>query len=210
MSLFDSVETCHTRVRTYRIAEHRPEEEFWRSQQFDSEEVAEMEELVSSHGTSLLLQELRDGPFIIRSRLKRRETRFSDGSFGVFYSSPEVETANAEVEYWIPGKFEAPLARPRTLHYVRFSCEFTGTTKDLRPSETRCPKLTSEDYRFCQQLGVEANSNGLDGFLTPSARRTEGTNLPVFNRDALSLPVLEARMEFTLDPSTGAVTTRDT
>ena len=167
-----------------------------------------MEELVGSHGASALLRSVRDGPFRIRSRLKRRATRFSDGSFGVFYSSPEVETATAEFEHWLPERFEAPLSRPRTLHFARYSCDFAGTTKDLRPCKEQYPELISEDYRFCQQLGAEATSTSLDGFLAPSARRTRGTNLPVLNRDALSLPEIEARMASTLDPATGVVSTR--
>lgn len=209
MSLFDSVETQCIRARTYRIVEYRPEEEFRRLQELDSKANDEMKELLESRGTLHLLRELRDGPFRIRSRLSRRQTRFSDGSFGVFYSSPEVETAKAEAKHWFPSRFDAPIFRPRTLHYVRFYCEFTGLTKDLRIGEIQCPELTSDDYRCCQHLGVKANSTSLDGYLAPSARRTQGTNLPVFNRDALDLPTIDVRMEFTFDPSTGAVTTKD-
>ena len=210
MSLFDSIDTRRTRVRTYRIAEFRPEVEFLESQSFDSEGVIEMEELVSSHGTPYLLHQLRDAPFRPRSRLSPAGgTRFSDGSFPVFYSALEAETAKAEVKHWFPKRFEVPLSRPRTLHYVRFLCEFSGTTKDLRADKTQYPELTSEDYRFCQGLGSKAVAADLDGFLTPSARRENGTNLPVFKRNALDLPTIEARMAITLDPSTGVVSTRD-
>ena len=210
MSLFDSVDTRSIRVRTYRIAAPPHDEEFTRSQGLGTEGTAELEELVGSYGASALLRDVRDGPFKVKSRLKRAATRFSDGTFGVFYSTLEVETASAEVEHWLPGRFEAPHTSKRTLHYALYSCDFAGTAKDLRPSEKQFPNLTSDDYQFCQKLGAEAKSAGLGAFLAPSARRAGGTNLPVFDRNALSLPETEARIECTLDPSTGTVSTRYT
>lgn len=210
MSLFDSVDTCHTRIRTYRIAEYRGDEEFLDAQAFDSDAAIEMVAFVGSHGTSYLLHQLRDAPFRHTSRLnKTRGTRFSDGSFPVFYSALEVETAEAEIKHWFPKRFEVPLSGRRTVFYVRFFCEFAGMTKDLRSGSTTQPELTAEDYRFCQQLGAKAVAANLDGFLTPSARKADGTNVPVFNREALDLPAIEARVAVTLDSSTGVVSVGD-
>ena len=68
------------------------------------------------------------------------------------------------------------------------------------------PDLTHDsDYRFCNDLGTEAAASGLDGLLTPSARRANGTNLPVFRRRAVSNPVVQAVVAMTLDPSSGEV-----
>ena len=68
------------------------------------------------------------------------------------------------------------------------------------------PGLTHDsDYRFCNNLGIEAATSGLDGLLTPSARRTNGTNLPVFRRRAVSNPVVHALVAMTLGPSSGEV-----
>ena len=68
------------------------------------------------------------------------------------------------------------------------------------------PDLTHEsDYGFCNGLGTEAVASGLDGLLTPSARRPDGTNLPVFRRRAVSNPVAHALVAMTLDPSSGEV-----
>ena len=69
------------------------------------------------------------------------------------------------------------------------------------------PDLTHDsDYGFCNSLGTEAVAAGLDGLLTPSARRSDGTNLPVFRRHAISNPVVHALVAMTLDPSSGEVT----
>ena len=68
------------------------------------------------------------------------------------------------------------------------------------------PDLTHDsDYGFCNGLGTEAVDSDLDGLLTPSARRPNGTNLPVFKRRAISNPVVHALVAMTLDPSNGEV-----
>ena len=72
------------------------------------------------------------------------------------------------------------------------------------------PRLTHDsDYRFCNGLGAEAVKSNLDGLLAPSARKDTGTNLPVFRRQAIERPVVQARVAVTLDPSTGNVTMRE-
>ncbi len=74
------------------------------------------------------------------------------------------------------------------------------------------PDLTHDsDYHFCNDLGAEAEASDLDGLLTPSARRLNGTNLPVFRRRAVSNPVIHGLVAVTLDPSSGevAVSERD-
>lgn len=69
------------------------------------------------------------------------------------------------------------------------------------------PALTHDsDYGFCNDLGAEAVAARLDGLLTPSARRPNGTNLPVFRRRAVSNPVVQALVAMTLVPSSGKVT----
>jgi len=71
---------------------------------------------------------------------------------------------------------------------------------------TAWPGLTHDsDYSFCNDLGAESVASDLDGLLTPSARRPDGTNLPVFKRHAVSNPVVHALVAMTLDPSSGEV-----
>ena len=70
---------------------------------------------------------------------------------------------------------------------MRFACDFDGCVKDLRPKKDEWPQLTYDtDYRFCNELGSEAVRTGLDGLMAPSVRQVEGTNIPVFERSAIS------------------------
>lgn len=113
-------------------------------------------------------------------------SRFSDGTFRVKYTSLELVTAEAEVRHWLPNR-AAGTTTPTRYHYSADNYQFSGLIKDLLPMSETWPGLThSSDYNFCTQLGKEAVTLGLDGLVTPSVRRAEGSNLPVFRETSLT------------------------
>ena len=174
--------------------------------QLDAESNDELQEILAAVGYRTDLDELCDGPFRPKRRL-RRKTRFSDGSFPVFYSSLDSATAEAEIRHWFPHVCGDP-GTPRTAYYHRFNCTFRGTEKDLRPKAAEWPGLVDKtDYTFCNQLGAEATQSGLARLVTPSARH-DGANLPVFRRNAVSDPELIDVAAVTFDPNTGETTVR--
>lgn len=135
-------------------------------------------------------------------------TRFSDGSFPVFYSALDIATTEAEVKHWAPTFLGAP-GQPRTQYRWLFRCTFEGVEKDLRPQVNTWPDLLHDsDYTFCNQLGAEAVQLKLDGLVTWSARRRQGVNLPVFSRRALRNPGAIRLVEITYDPTTRSVSIR--
>ena len=208
MSLLASIKTHDFQAPIFRLARDWSLEHLIAEEGYDSTSAAELVELVGPTARGDLRRTFLDAPFKAKPRLAKagRSTRFSDGSFSVFYAALEADTAEAEIRYWHPKKS----TRPRTAYYTRFVCDFSGQTKDLRPMRTKWPELTHDsDYRFCNALGAEAKVSALDGLLTPSARRDTGTNLPVFQRQAIDSPVVEARVAVTLYPSTGDVSTRE-
>ncbi len=165
--------------------------------------IAELEQFLASVPDRFA--EYCDGPFRPKPVLKR-QTRFSDGSFSVFYSSLRGETAEAEVRHWLPHRF-GKIRMPRTVYYERFSCEFIGTEIDLRGKESEWPELVEDDYTFCNRIGAEARRLRLDGLLTPSARHP-GANQPVFQRNALSDPRPDGLVAMTYDPATESVASK--
>lgn len=205
--MLESISTKSLRTDAFRFATQKRYTGHFRVQGFDDESVSEILSLLASRGISDNPQELRDGPFRPTQLQKGKlRTRFSDGSFPVFYSSLEPETAEAELKYWFQ-KYAGKPTTARTAYYSRFSCHFDGSIKDLRPMHADWPDLTHDsDYGFCNGLGTEAVASDLDGLLTPSARRPNGTNLPVFRRHALSNPLVHGLVAMTLDPSSGEVT----
>ena len=175
-----------------RFQRRHPDDEFLRDQEMDREQIREMKEFLESRGLSDSLEELVDAPFKPKPRLWNTgypESRYSDGSFPVGYFSLEAETAEAEVHYWFCARFVGKPRGARTAWYSRFTCDFQGDVKNLRPKAVAWPELTHDsDYTFCNKLGDEAVSKDLHGLLAPSARRSGGTNVPVFARRALSNP----------------------
>ena len=213
MTLLESIPTESLRTDLFRLAPpHQRAAEFLRSEGYEDQGVDEMLELLTSHGASADTEDLLDGPFRPKNQLQRakQRMRFSDSSFPVFYASLEPETAEAEVKHWFLKNVAAP-AKPRTAYCSRFSARFDGSIKDLRPALRDWPELTHDsDYSFCNLLGIEGHTLGLDGLAAPSARRPNGINLPVFARRALSHPVVHAVVAMTQDPSSGEVSLRET
>lgn len=174
---------------------------------FEAWNAQEVDEFLRPFITDDRMRELCDAPF--RRRPGRRlygKGRFSDGSFPVYYSSLEPETAEAEIQHWFPIRMGNP-NRSRTAHYGRIKCMFKGVVKDLRNMQDHFPDLTHDtDYGFCNKLGTEAVKSKLDAFLTPSARRENGTNVPIFTRKSISDPQLIDWISVTYDPNTGYTT----
>ena len=157
-------------------------------------------------GNNLELYELLDGPF--RPRRKRDRTRFSDGSFPVFYSALEVETAEAEMKHRVP-IYNKNSDKRKTFFYSKFSCDFHGLEIDLRTKVREWPDLIHDnDYSLCNRIGAEARRLELDGLVTWSARREDGVNLPVFSRQAIGQPRSEGFVAMEHDPGTNEVTVR--
>ncbi len=118
------------------------------------------------------------------------KTRFSDGTIGVYYSALEERTCKAELSFRI--RSSAPEDSPR--YYSLVGCHYDGHTADIRELGTTHSELTSKDetgYPFCRELAKSAVAEGLDGFLTTSARADGGTCVPVFTRRTLSNPAVE-------------------
>lgn len=198
--LLDEIASTRKGRRVFRLA-IVPGEEFADSLGFDAQGAEELRRTIAAAGYKTGLSELLDSPF---SR-KPERSRFSDGSFPVFYSSLDTKTAEAESRYHLP-RYAGRPAHSRTMFFRRFSCRFEGVEIDLRPKLGEWPDLVhSSDYTFCNRLGEEARIAGIDGILAPSARRLGGTNLPVFRRRALSDPEKGDLVSLTLNVVTGEV-----
>jgi hypothetical protein len=144
-------------------------------------------------------------PFSAKPQFVRNQTRFSDGSFPVYYGALELETARAEVEYHMRHSFGGY----SPVYFCEVSCDFEGSVKELRDRIHEFPFLIAnkEDggYDRCNEVGREAVAEHLGGLLTASARRREGTCLPVFRVDALSNPRPGRYVAFSYDADTDAI-----
>ena len=175
----------------------------------DAEDVDEILEFLGERRGWANGQRLLDASFAPKPQLEARKiaaTRFSDGSIRVFYSSLEPETAELEVMHWYADA--AVGSSRRVAYYNRLRCRFRGPAVDLRPGVSDWTFLTDDGdgaYARCQALAREGIERQIDGFLTPSARRADGTNVPVFRRQSLSEPEILDVVALSRHASTGEV-----
>ena len=170
-------------VRLVRFATRWNLAEFQEEQKIDAEGIKETIQFFKSQG----LTPRSDAKLVFDRKRRLARTRFSNGSFPVLYASLEVQTAEAEVKHSFSRRFSGCPSNERKARYMRYTFCFNGEVKDLRPKLSEWPDLTHDsDYTFCNELGSEAKTAGLDGLLVPSARNEHGTNLPVFVEDAAS------------------------
>ena len=205
-NLLDEIPTVRNHRRIYRLDLLR-DDQFLAGLELDALGEQELKELLVAAGYETSPEELCDAPFRPKRRLKRK-TRYSDGSYLVFYSALDPTTAEAEVAHWFRKDFGGRPQGQRSAYYQCFTCLFEGEEKDLRGKQSEWPDLVHDsDYTFCNRIGAEAVRLELDGLVVPSARQENGSNLPVFKRSAIRDPETQSLVKITLDPQTGKTAT---
>ncbi len=131
-----------------------------------------------------------------------RPGRFSNGDHGVLYTALEPETASQEYGHWAPTVWGIGAGRPLSVRLHLITFWFAGRAKDLRSYLADFPWLIADkDYAECQRLGTAAKAEGLAGLHAPSARRANGTTVPIFVPSAVSQPRQEREVVYLIDPT---------
>lgn len=117
-------------------------------------------------------------------------SRFSDGSFGVFYAARALDTAVAETMFH-RAKFMAATKEPAMKLEMRcYRTAVNGRLHDLRKGWTAM--LDPADYRAPQALARELRAAGSDGVVYPSVRHDGGECVGLFFPDLLK-PCVQAQ-----------------
>lgn len=121
-----------------------------------------------------------------------RSSRFSDGSYGVWYGADSVETTVYEsVFHWFKGLlgdagFEhAGVIAERKVYKVACAAALLDFRKLV---DTQTDLLHRTDYTLCQSVGARLHREGHPGLLMQSVRRLDGENVAIFNPVVLSNP----------------------
>lgn len=115
-----------------------------------------------------------------------RSSRFSDGSYGVWYCSDRVEVALAETAHHSQ-KFMRATSQPAAdADFRLLACE---VSEQIELAPTEC--LLSEDWRPGQLFGRQVRALGLDGVLYQSVRYPTGQAAAVFWPGCLRLPIVQ-------------------
>lgn len=113
-------------------------------------------------------------------------SRFSDGTYGVFYCARSRETAIAETRYHT-GKFleatsESPMRQQMRLYTVLAQGEVVDIRND---ASLDLAVLSPDDYLAGQTLGRAVRESGAPGIAYPSVRDVEGECLAAFRTTLL-------------------------
>jgi hypothetical protein len=133
-----------------------------------------------------------------------QKSRFSDGSFGVWYGCDCVETSVFETAYhWFyqflrdAGFDKEPVVGERKLYEV--ACD--AALVDLRPWAAKATSGLAHktDYRHAQTVGTRLHREGHPGLVTQSVRHATGQNFVVLNPAVLSNPRYQCQLTYRLE-----------
>jgi hypothetical protein len=132
-----------------------------------------------------------------------QSSRYSDGSFGVWYGADTVETTIFETAYhWYHGVLldaEGYSGEAVAIERKVYNVACDALVLDLRPCVDKFPALLHRtDYAFAQQVGARLQREGHPGLVTPSVRYPEGLGYVVFNDAVLSNPRVNCMLTYRL------------
>ena len=121
-----------------------------------------------------------------------RPSRFSDGSFGMWYCGDRFEVALAETAFHFD-RFMRDTDEPAAdADFRELTCGVGGALHDLRRADPEgC--LAPDDWGPGQALGRRVRAEGADGIVFPSVRTATGLAAGLFWPDGVTLPVVQAR-----------------
>jgi len=130
-------------------------------------------------------------------------SRFSDGTYGVWYGSDSIETTVYESAYhWYRGLLsDAGFDRMTVIAERKvYSVACNAALLDFRKAADDHPDLLHpSNYAFCQSVGARIHREGHPGLLTQSVRRPAGENMAIFNADVLSNPRQNCQLTYRLE-----------
>ena len=134
------------------------------------------------------------------THLNPQGSRFSDGSYGVFYCAHEQATAIAETCYHATLFMGATSEPPMRLQMRLYSVEVAGEATDLRQAALAEPRIIDpDDYSHAQGIGRKLRAEGASGILYPSVRGPGGECLAALRTGLLSNCVHAAYLEYNWD-----------
>lgn len=129
-------------------------------------------------------------------------SRFADASFGVFYCTPDLETAIAETSYHRARFMRATAQKPQHLDMRVYCVDLRADLHDIRQWRNRRPELYHvDDYGASQALARRLKAAGSFGIVYRSVRLAKGECAAVFRPRALSNPRQERHLAYVWDGS---------
>jgi hypothetical protein len=127
-------------------------------------------------------------------------SRFSDGSYGVFYAAHEQATAVAETRHHGAKFLRATNEGPMQLQMRVYHVDVAGNLHDLRPLvNARLDLYDPDSYVASQALGRELHGGGSAGLVYASVRNKGGVCVAAFRPRTLANCRHAAQMLYSWD-----------
>ncbi|MDP1831947.1 MAG: RES family NAD+ phosphorylase [Geothrix sp.] len=127
--------------------------------------------------------------YIMAPFIYRTPTRFSNGSFGIYYAGLDELTAIKEVAFhraaFMAATREGPMALEQLILRARIACDLV----DIRAEQIAHPEWYSpsvSDYPDPQSLGLDLWQKGGDGLAFASVRHPGGECVGIFRPKVIS------------------------
>ena len=132
------------------------------------------------------------------THINRRGSRFSDGTFGVYYAAAELETAIAETVHHFEA-FARDSGDPVRMEDMRVLVGMVGEDFEdvaalTKPRRTRV--LDPDNYAASQAYAHTLRNAGAMGVVYPSVRRVTGTCVGAFRPRAVGIPQQERHLKY--------------
>lgn len=121
-----------------------------------------------------------------------RKSRFSDGTYGVWYAGDRFEVALAETIYHHERFMRRTNEAPADSQFRELKARVGGKLRDLRKRGS-AQYLAPDDYSESQAVAKDFRNRGEDGIVYPSVRWPKGGAVALFWPDRVQLPVIQAR-----------------
>ncbi|MFO1242894.1 MAG: RES family NAD+ phosphorylase [Rickettsiales bacterium] len=137
------------------------------------------EERVSGPGMSVVMAAF--------THVNPQGSRFSNGTYGVFYASKTLTTAVQETRYHREAFMRYTQQPPLELDMRVYNVDLKGALHDIRPMRMTHPELYhAEDYAAAQRYALALRKEGSWGILYSSVRHDAGECVAVFRPRILS------------------------
>lgn len=132
------------------------------------------------------------------THINRRGSRFSDGTFGVYYAAAELETAIGETVFHFAAYARDSNDPPRMEDMRVLLGTVSGIFEDVDalPEPQRSQVLDPDDYGAAQAYARSRRDEGAIGVVYPSVRRLGGTCVGAFRPRAVGLPRQERHLKY--------------
>ena len=129
------------------------------------------------------------------------ESRFSEGSYGVYYASNNQETAIKETRYHRAKFLSCTNEEPGEIDMRVYIGEVVKPMHDIRPAGFEV-LLDPDDWTPSQSYGMQMRISKSWGLVYPSVRHVGGECIAAFRPPAISIPKQGAHLSYVWDGKT--------